>query len=96
MSNKSYKIVSSDSSESIESKISEHLNEGYHPIGGLAISNGVFYQALYHEENTELDNELDKIIEIARSGSKLQAVKMYKDLMGVELREAKDWLDSNC
>jgi len=90
MSNKSYKIVSSDSSESLESKISEHLNEGYHPIGGLAISNGAFYQALYHEENTELD----KIVELAKSGSKLEAVKMYKDLMSVDLKTAKDWVDA--
>jgi hypothetical protein len=91
---KYYKIFSSDSLESLESKISDHLSKGYDPIGGLTINNGVFYQALYIEAVALID--FNYIIEIARSGEKLKAVKMYKEMMGVDLLTAKDWVDSNC
>ena len=91
---KYYKIFSSDSLESLESKISDHLSKGYDPIGGLTINNGVFYQALYGDGGAA--GKFDEVIEIARSGEKLKAVKMYKEMMGVDLRTAKDWVDSNC
>lgn len=37
---------------------------------------------------------LDEVARLAKGGSKLAAVKLYKDLTGVGLKEAKDYVDS--
>lgn len=37
-----------------------------------------------------------EIIELGKSGRKLQAVKLYKEIHQVGLREAKDWVDAHC
>lgn len=37
-----------------------------------------------------------EVIELGKSGRKLQAVKLYKEIHQVGLREAKDWVDAHC
>ena len=37
-----------------------------------------------------------EIIELGKSGKKLQAVKLYKEIHQVGLKEAKDWVDAHC
>lgn len=37
-----------------------------------------------------------EIIELGKNGKKLQAVKLYKEMHHVGLREAKDWIDAHC
>lgn len=37
-----------------------------------------------------------EIIELGKSGRKLQAVKLYKEMHHVGLKEAKDWVDAHC
>ena len=37
-----------------------------------------------------------EIIELGKSGKKLQAVKLYKEMHNVGLKEAKDWVDAHC
>ena len=37
---------------------------------------------------------VDQIKELVRSGSTLAAVKMYSELMNVDLKTAKDWVDN--
>jgi len=91
---KYYKIFSSDSLESLESKISDHLSKAYDPIGGLTINNGVFYQALYHEAEAPID--LNYIIEMARKGERAGAAYEYNKLMGEKdlysSQIGKDWV----
>lgn len=41
-------------------------------------------------EQTDLD-----IIQIAKSGKVLEAVKLYKEAHGVLLKEAKEWVDAH-
>jgi tetratricopeptide (TPR) repeat protein len=44
------------------------------------------------DENT--DNNYQEIIDIAKSGRKLEAVKLLKDKTGWGLKECKDWVDA--
>ena len=37
-----------------------------------------------------------EVIKLGKSGKKLQAVKLYKEIHQVGLREAKDWVDAHC
>ena len=37
-----------------------------------------------------------EVIKLGKSGEKLQAVKLYKEIHQVGLREAKDWVDAHC
>ena len=30
------------------------------------------------------------------NGKKLEAVKLYKEMNGIDLKDAKDWVDNNC
>ncbi len=54
----------------------------------------------FDDSNTEYDidfeeeNDFSDIIRIAKSGKRLEAVKLMKDKTGWELKECKDWVDS--
>ena len=50
MDNKPYIIISSASVTGVERLVNEHVEEGYKPIGGISISNGVFAQAMFKEK----------------------------------------------
>lgn len=39
-------------------------------------------------------DRLEEVRRLALSGEKLRAVKLYKEIMGIGLREAKDYIDS--
>ena len=41
-----YRIVEAATREALEAALAEALKEGWQPLGGLAISNGIFYQTL--------------------------------------------------
>lgn len=58
-------------------------------------SETVIYATLsYVSVSSDVDDQ--EIIEIGKSGKKLQAVKLYKELHNVGLKEAKDWVDAHC
>ena len=40
-------------------------------------------------------NDLE-VIKLGQSGEKLQAIKLYKEIHQVDLKEAKDWVDAHC
>lgn len=42
------------------------------------------------------DNNDSEVIKLGKSGKKLQAVKLYKEIHQVGLKEAKDWVDAHC
>ena len=37
-----------------------------------------------------------EIIDLGKNGRKLQAIKLYKEMHNVGLKEAKDWVDAHC
>ena len=39
-------------------------------------------------------NDLE-VIKLGQSGEKLQAIKLYKEIHQVDLKEAKDWVDAH-
>ena len=49
---------------------------------------------LKHLEIEEVDAEVDERIRaLLKSGDKIEAVKLYRDLTGVGLKEAKDYVE---
>lgn len=40
------------------------------------------------------DDKLEEVRRLALSGNKLRAVKLYKEIMGIGLKEAKDYVNS--
>lgn len=45
--------------------------------------------------DSEDDNDFSGVIKLAKSGKKLEAVKLLKDKTGWGLKECKDWVDDN-
>lgn len=58
-------------------------------------SETIIYATLSYASVPADDNDLE-VIKLGKSGEKLQAVKLYKEIHQVGLREAKDWVDAHC
>ena len=58
-------------------------------------SETIIYATLNYASVPADSNDLE-VIELGKSGEKLQAVKLYKEIHQVGLREAKDWVDAHC
>lgn len=41
-----YKVLEATTRQALEEAMREALSQGWQPLGGLAIANGVFYQAI--------------------------------------------------
>ena len=48
---------------------------------------------IYDSEYESKENNYQEVIDLAKSGKKLEAVKLLKDLTGWGLKESKDWVD---
>lgn len=58
-------------------------------------SETIIYASLNYASVPADNNDLE-VIKLGKSGKKLQAVKLYKEIHQVGLREAKDWVDAHC
>ena len=58
-------------------------------------SETIIYATLSYASVPADVNDLE-VIKLGKSGEKLQAVKLYKEIHQVGLREAKDWVDAHC
>ena len=41
-----YKVLEATTRQALEEAVREALSQGWQPLGGLEISNGIFYQAI--------------------------------------------------
>lgn len=41
-----YKVIEAATREALEEAMREALSQGWQPLGGICITNGVFYQAI--------------------------------------------------
>lgn len=41
-----YHVLEASSKKELEKLVNEHIGKGWQPSGGIAIANGVFYQAV--------------------------------------------------
>lgn len=58
-------------------------------------SETIIYASLNYA-SVPADNNNLEVIKLGKSGKKLQAVKLYKEIHQVGLKEAKDWVDAHC
>ena len=77
-----YKVISSDSGlEELEKKVSESINKGWKPQGGIAFSHGYSYQAMIGKRKIAKENEISKVIEKEpTSNTANQAMKRLDEL----------------
>jgi hypothetical protein len=104
----SYKTISSHNLDFLNIEVNDFISKGCLPLGGVSSVNDgkniLFLQTLTvnDESNDALGEktiEEEYIIEVkklALSGNKLVAVKLLKEKTGMDLREAKEWVDRNC
>ena len=58
-------------------------------------SETIIYASLNYASVPADVNDLE-VIKLGKSGEKLQAVKLYKEIHQVGLKEVKDWVDAHC
>jgi hypothetical protein len=103
-----YKNILNKDLNSLDQTINDFISKGCKPIGGVSIVVGVknilYVQTITVDSDSnsvlgEINSEplyFRKVRELASSGNKLSAVKLLKDETGMDLREAKEWVDNNC
>ena len=103
----SYKTISNHNLDSLNIEVNNFISKGCVPLGGVSSVNDgkniLFLQTLTvnDESNDALGEktfEEEYIIEVkklALSGSKLRAVELLKEKIGMSLIEAKEWVDRN-
>ena len=77
-----YKVISSDSGlEELEKKVSESINKGWKPQGGIAFSHGYSYQAMIGKKKIPKKKEISETIEEeSKSNTANQAMKRLDEL----------------
>ena len=58
-------------------------------------SETIIYASLSYASVPADTNDLE-VIELGKSGKKLQAIKLYKEIHNVGLKEARDWVVTHC
>jgi hypothetical protein len=105
-----YTNVLRDNIDDLNQVVNDLIAQGCSVVGGLGmihLSTKLFYYQtiIVEDENNEalgnytVPKEPDYLAEVRRlalHGQKLEAVKLYKDMTGLGLKEAKDWVDLNC
>ena len=102
-----YLNINSTSMVFLERDVNNFINKGFLPIGGVTfIKVGdiyVFNQTVFCDnpdnenldESLFFDSELNlKLRKLKKEGKVLEAVKLAKDTLGVDLNDAKDFVDS--
>lgn len=105
-----YTNVLRDNIDELNQVVNDLIAQGCSVVGGLGmihLSTKLFYYQtiIVEDENNDVLGEYkvseapDYVAEVkrlAKLGNKLEAVKLYKDMTGIGLSEAKEWVDTNC
>ena len=77
-----YKVISSDTGlEELEKKVSESINKGWKPQGGIAFSHGYSYQAMIGKKKTAKEKEIsEKTGKESKSNTANEAMKRLDEL----------------
>lgn len=102
-----YKNLFASSITALEYEVNRHIAKGCTPLGGMSIlktKDSIIYvqsMVLTDDANDIFGSYIStpqwllQVAEFATSGSRLAAVKLYKENANVGLKEAKDWVDAN-
>ena len=108
MKNNKYKNIWNKDLNSLDHTINDFISKGCKPLGGVSVvvgdKNIIYVQTIAVDNDSnnilgEFNSEplyLREVRELASSGNKLSAVKLLKDETGMDLKEAKEWIDNNC
>ncbi len=103
-----YKNISNKDLSSLAKTVNDFISKGCKPLGGVTVvvgvSNIIYVQTIIVDNDSnnalgEFNSEpwyFREVRELASSGNKLSAVKLLKEETGIDLREAKEWVDNNC
>ena len=106
-----YTNVLGDNIDELNQAVNDIIAKGGSVIGGLGMihlsQKLLYYQTIIVEDEnndvlgdyivvSEKPDYLEEVKRLAQQGNKLEAVKLYKDMTGLGLKEAKDWVDINC
>jgi hypothetical protein len=106
-----YTNVLRDNIDELNQAVNDIIAKGGSVMGGLGmihLSQKLFYYQtiVVEDENNDVLGDylvvsqnldyLEEVKRLAQQGNKLEAVKLYKDMTGLGLKDAKDWVDINC
>ena len=105
-----YTNVLRDDLGELNQEVNNLISKGCSPIGGLGLihigQKLFYYQTIvvedenhdvlgYYIENKEPDY-LEEVRRLVKERKLFEAVKLYKDKVGIGLAEAKAWVETNC